>query len=164
MPPHHPIFGHIFVLAKVMAGIPKDAHPHYMPDILRKTYPTMGPIFFLDAWPFITLTLVVASPATLAQITTEHVLPKFPAIKDFLYPLANGKDIVGMDGAEWRYWRSVFNPGFSANHLMNMVPDIVRGTMVFCEALRSHAAKKDIFRMKSLTDNLAMDVIGRVVL
>ncbi|KAL8645886.1 MAG: hypothetical protein Q9210_006462 [Variospora velana] len=164
MPPHHPVFGHVFVLARVMAGLPTDAHAHYLPDTLRRTYPTMGPIFFLDAWPFITLTLVVASPATLAQITTEHVLPKFPAIRDFLYPLSNGKDIVGMDGPEWKYWRSVFNPGFSANHLMKLVPEIVKETTVFCEILQEHAAKQDIFRMKSLTDNLAMDVIGRVVL
>ncbi|KAL8943873.1 MAG: hypothetical protein Q9211_000812 [Gyalolechia sp. 1 TL-2023] len=118
-----------------MAGLPPDAHAHYLPDTLRRTYPTMGPIFFLDAWPFITLTLVVASPATLPQITTEHVLPKFPAIRDFLYPLSNGKDIVGMDGPEWKYWRSVFNPGFSANYLMKLVPAIVKETTVFCDIL-----------------------------
>lgn len=124
----------------------------------------MGPIFSLDAWPFITLTLVVASPATLAQITTEHVLPKFPAIKDFLYPLANGKDIVSMDGQEWKYWRDMFNPGFSASHLMTLVPDIVKETVVFLDVLNGHATKQDVFRMKNLTDNLAMDVIGKVVL
>ena len=124
----------------------------------------MGPIFYLDPGPFITFTLVVASPATLAQITTEHALPKFPAIKDFLYPLANGKDIVGMDGREWKYWRSIFNPGFSTSHLMTLVPEIVRETTVFCELLENHTRQQDIFRMKELTDNLAMDVIGKVVL
>jgi len=164
MPPHHAIFGHIFVLARIMSKLPKDAHPHYLPHQLRREYPDLGPIFYLDAWPFITLTLVVASPATLAQITTEHVLPKFPAIKDFLYPLANGKDIVSMDGREWKYWRTIFNPGFSASHLMTLVPEIVNETMVFCEVLRYHANKQDIFKMKALTDHLAMDVIGRVVL
>lgn len=164
MPPHDPVFGHIFVLARVMAKLPKDAHPHYLPDQLRRCYPELGPIFYLDAWPFITLTLVVASPDTLAQITTAHVLPKFPAIKDFLYPLANGKDLVSMDGAEWKYWRNIFNPGFSASHLMTLVPDIVRETTVFSDILQEHAEKKDIFRMKALTDNLAMDVIGKVVL
>lgn len=164
MPPHHPVFGHIFVLAAVMSKLPKDAHPHYLPDQLRRRYPDLGPIFYLDAWPFITLTLVVASPETLVQITTEHVLPKFPAIKDFLFPLANGKDLVSMDGPEWKYWRNIFNPGFSSNHLMTLVPDIVRETTVFCDVLEDHAAKKDILRMKDLTDNLAMDVIGEVVL
>lgn len=164
MPPHHPVFGHLFVLARVMSKLPKDAHLHYLADQLRQTYPDMGPIFYLDAWPFITLTLVVASPATLAQINTEHVLPKFPAIKDFLYPLANGKDIVSMDGREWKYWRNIFNPGFSASHLMTLVTDIVRETTVFCEVLQVRAKEQDVFPMKTLTDNLAMDVIGKVVL
>ncbi|KAL8725778.1 MAG: hypothetical protein Q9166_007143 [cf. Caloplaca sp. 2 TL-2023] len=164
MPPHNPVFGHIFVLADVMSKLPKDAHPHYLPDQLRRRYPALGPIFYLDAWPFITLTLVVASPETMAQISTEHVLPKFPAIKDYLFPLANGKDIVSMDGPEWKYWRNMFNPGFSASHLMTLLPDIVRETSVFCDLLQDHAEKKGIFRMKDLTDNLAMDVIGKVVL
>ncbi|KAL8772127.1 MAG: hypothetical protein Q9209_002562 [Squamulea sp. 1 TL-2023] len=147
-----------------MSRLPKDAHPHYLPDQLRRCYPDLGPIFYLDAWPFITLTLVVASPETLAQITTEHVLPKFPAIKDFLYPLANGKDIVSMDGPTWKYWRNMFNPGFSANHLMTLMPDIVRETIVYCDVLQDHTKKNEVFRMKNLTDNLAMDVIGKVVL
>jgi cytochrome P450 len=164
MPPHHPIFGHIFTLAGIMAKLPKDAHPHYLADQLRRSYPDMGPIFYLDAWPFITLTLVVASPSTLAQITTEHVLPKFPAIKDFLFPLANGQDLVSMDGQEWKYWRDMFNPGFSTSHLMTQVPEIVKETMTFLDILNDHARKQDVFRMKNLTDNLAMDVIGRVVL
>ena len=164
MPPHNAIFGHLFVLARVLSNIPKDAHSHYLPDQLRQAYPDMGPIFYVDAWPFTTLTLVIASPATLAQITTEHVLPKFPAIRDFLYPLANGKDIVSMDGREWKYWRAIFNPGFSASHLMTLVPNIVKETTVFCEVLQRHAQEQDIFQMKTLTDNLAMDVIGKVVL
>jgi len=164
MPPLNPILGHILVLARVMSKLPKDAHAHYLPDQLRRKYPDMGPIFYIDAWPFITLTLVVASPSTLSQITTEHTLPKFPAIREFLYPLANGKDIVGMDGQEWKTWRNIFNPGFSASHLMTLVPDIVKETVVFCKVLQEHVERKDIFAMKGLTDNLAMDVIGKVVL
>ncbi|MCJ1466436.1 hypothetical protein MMC07_005055 [Pseudocyphellaria aurata] len=164
MPPHHPIVGHIFILAGIMSKLPKDAYPHYLADQLRRTYPDLGPIYYLDAWPFITLTLVVASPATMAQITTAHVLPKFPAIKDFLYPLANGLDLVSMEGQEWKYWRNMFNPGFSASHLMTLVPDIIKETMVFLDILNDHAIKQDVFRMKDLTDNLAMDVIGKVVL
>ena len=164
MPPHHPIFGHLFVLAGIKSKLPKDTHPHCLPDQLRRKYPDIGPIFYLDAWPFITLTLVVTSPTTLAQISTEKVLPKFPAIKDYLYPVANGMDIVSMNGQEWRYWRDVFNPGFSASHLMTLVPDIVKQTEVFLNVLHDHATKQDVFRMKHLTDDLAMDVIGKVVL
>jgi cytochrome P450 len=69
-----------------------------------------------------------------------------------------------MDRQEWKYWRSIFNPGFSAGHLMALVPEIVKETIVFCEVLQDHAIKQDIFPMKTLTDDLAMDVIGKVVL
>ena len=47
---------------------------------------------------------------------------------------------------------------------MTLVPDIVKETMVFCELLKHHVRRQDVFRMKELTDNLAMDVIGKVVL
>ncbi|MCJ1471804.1 hypothetical protein MMC13_000445 [Lambiella insularis] len=164
MPPLNPVFGHLLVLASIMSKLPKDAHQHYLPDQLRRTYPEMGPIFYIDAWPIITFTLVVASPSTLAQITTDRTLNKFPAIRDFLFPLTNGKDIVSMDGQQWKFWRNVFNPGFSAKHLMTVVPDIVQETAVFCNVLQKHAAKKDVIPMKTLTDNLTMDVIGKVVL
>ena len=69
-----------------------------------------------------------------------------------------------MDGREWKFWRSHFNLSFSASHLMTLVPDIMRETMVFCEVLEDHARKQDIFPMKTMTDNLAMELIGKVVL
>ena len=164
MPPVHPIFGHLLFINKILSRLPKDAHPHYLPDRIRRELPDLGPIYYIDAWPFLTSTLVVASPSTLYQITQEHVLPKFPAIRDFLYPLAGGQDLVGMDGREWKSWRSVFNPGFSASNIMTLVPGIVEDTMTFCRVLEKHVEKQDIFEMKKLTDNLAMDIIGRVVL
>ena len=164
MPPHNPIVGHLFLLASVMSKLPKDANPHYLADQLRRRHPDLGPIFYLDAWPFMTLTLVVASPETMTQITTDHVLPKYPAIRDLFYPLANGQDLVSMDGQEWKHWRGIFNPGFSAGHLMNLVPEMVKETMVFLDLLNDHAQKQDVFRMKELTDNLAMDVNGKIVL
>lgn len=164
MPPVNPLLGHLLILARILSKLPKDAHVHYLPDQLRRAYPEMGPIFYIDGWPFMTFTLVLASPSTLAQITTEHNSPKFPAIKDFLYPLTNGKDIVSMDGREWKMWRNIFNPGFSASHLITVVPDIVKETMVLCDVLKQYAESRSVFSMKSLTDNLAMDVIGKVVL
>ena len=97
-------------------------------------------------------------------ITTEHNLPKFLAIRDFLYPLTNGRDIVSMDGQEWKTWRSIFNSGFSASHFTTVVPDIVKETMVFCNILKRHVEKQHVFPMKGLTDNLALDVIGKVVM
>jgi hypothetical protein len=68
-----------------------------------------------------------------------------------------------MEGQIWKKWR-VFNPGFSAAHLMILVPGVVKETETFGQILREHAEKKDIFQMKAWTDNLTMEVIGRVAL
>ena len=47
---------------------------------------------------------------------------------------------------------------------MTLVPSIVKETTVFYEVLQHHAQEQDVFRIKALTDDLAMDVIGKVVL
>lgn len=147
-----------------MSKLPNDAHPHYLPDQIRQTMPEIGPNYYIDTWPFLPPMLVVSSPSTLYQIMQEHPLPKHQSLRNFLRPLTGGLDIVSMDGPIWKKWRSIYNPGFSTNHLMTLVPDIVRETLVFCDILQEHAERKDIISMKPYTDNLAIDVIGKIVL
>ena len=132
--------------------------------MIRRTLPDLGPIYYLDTWPFGPQMLVVASTDGLHQITQEHSLPKYHALKEFLKPIAEGLDIVTMEGDLWRTWRGIFNPGFSAGHLMGLTKDIVEETDRFCDILQEYSRNGKIFRMKHLTDNLTMDIIGRVVL
>ncbi|MCJ1261444.1 hypothetical protein MMC22_001308 [Lobaria immixta] len=94
----------------------------------------------------------------------EHPLPQHQGLRNFLRPLTGGLDLLSMNGPTWKKWRSIYNPGFSTNHLIALVPDIVRETLAFCDILQEHAERKVIFRMKPCTDNLAIDVIGKVVL
>lgn len=164
MPPYSPFFGHLLFCAKIASGLPKDAHPNYMPDMIRRTMPDLGPVYYLDLWPFGPQMLVVAAPSSLYQITQEHSLPKHNTMKSFLQPVADGPDLVTMEGQTWKTWRGIFNPGFSASHLMTLSSMIVEETIRFCEILQTHFQNHTIFRMKDLTDNLTIDVIGRVVL
>jgi cytochrome P450 len=164
MPPVHPLFGHILFLKELRSKIPVDVNENYLPDQIRRALPDLGPIYYIDAWPLMTPTLIVASPETLQQITQDPVLPKFPATREYMKPLTNGVDLVSMDGQQWKTWRGVFNPGFSSINLMNQVPGIVEETMVFCETLAKRVTRKYPWEVKILTDNLAMDVVGRVVL
>ena len=164
MPPYNPIFGHLLFCNRIMSGVPKDAHLQYLPDQIRRAMPELGPNYYIDTWPFGPVMLVVSSPSTMSQITQEHSLPKHPGLRSFLLPLTDGLDIVTMEGQQWKRWRSIYNPGFSANHLMALVPDIVHETAIFCQLLQEHADKGDIFAMKDYTDNLAIDVMGKVVL
>ncbi len=108
--------------------------------------------------------LVVASLSALHQVTQKHSLPKYHAMKSFLHPIADGLDIVTMEGQLWKKWRGIFNPGFSTNHLMTLTSEIVEETAKFCDILEMRLRDQNIFRFKDLTDFLAMDVIGRVVM
>jgi sterigmatocystin biosynthesis cytochrome P450 monooxygenase len=164
MPPHNFLFGHIVLVARLLAQLPSDAHPFYVPDQVRRNYPDLGQNYYLDLWPFAAPMLVLGSPDTVRQVNQEHVLHKYPQLHAFIRPLTDNLDILSMEGEMWKKWRTVFNPGFSAAHLMTLVPGIVKETETFCQILNEHAEDKDIFEMKTLTDNLAMDVIGRVVL
>ncbi|MCJ1281249.1 hypothetical protein MMC26_000567 [Xylographa opegraphella] len=164
MPAYNPIFGHLLICGKILANLPTDANPHYLPDQTRLAVPGLGPIYYLDNWPFSAPILVTASPSTAYQIAQEHSLPKFHAMRKFLRPLTGEYDLVTMEGQLWKTWRAIYNPGFSLTHLMTLVPQIVKETAVFCEILQQHAEAKDLFEMKTLTDNLTMDIIGKVVL
>ena len=164
MPPWNPLFGHLYFCYRIASKLPKDAHPNYLPDMIRRTLPDLGPLYYLDPWPFGPQMLVVASTRGLHQITQEHSLPKYHALKYFLKPISEGMDIVTMEGDLWRTWRAIFNPGFSASHLMSQTRNIVEETHHFCDILQNHSKNHTFFKMKDLTDNLTMDIIGKIVL
>lgn len=164
MPPYNLSFGHLLFRNKIMSGVPRDTHLQYLPDQIRRAIPELGPNYCIDTWPFGPVILVISSPLTMPQITKEHFLPKHPGLRSFLHPLTDGLDIVTMEGQQWKHWRNIYNPDFSANHLIALVPDIVHETAAFYQILQEHADTGDIFPMKDHTDNLAVDVMGKVVL
>lgn len=47
---------------------------------------------------------------------------------------------------------------------MSLVPEIIKEATMFWDILREKTERKEIFPMKKLTDNLTMDIIGKVVL
>ena len=164
MPPYNILLGHLPIVTKIVNRLPSDAHGHYLPDQLRRAYPDLGPNFYLDLYPFAPSMLILGSQSLLYQATQQHPLPKHPNMTTFLKPLTEGLDIVTMEGQEWKKWRSMFNPGFSASHLMTLVPMIVKETEVFCEILGEYAESGNVVKMKDLTDNLTIDIIGKVTL
>lgn len=68
------------------------------------------------------------------------------------------------DGAQWKIWRSAFNPGFSVTHLMTVMPAIVDNIATFAQILQKHAVDNKLFRMEHHATRLTIDIIGRVVL
>ncbi len=132
--------------------------------MIRQELPDLGPVYYVDTWPFGPQMLIVASTDGSHQITQEHSLPKYPALKYFLRPIAEGLDLVTMEGDLWKTWRGIFNPAFSAQYIASLTTGIVEKTEVFCEILEDLSQGHQLFHMKKLTDNLTIDVIGRIVM
>lgn len=122
MPPHHPIFGHLLVARDRLSQFPSDAHPLHLPVQIRRKHPEVGPVFYIDLWPFSDPFLVVASPSAAYQLIQEHPQPKADVVRNFMYPLTRNNDVVTMEGQAWKDWRNVYNLGFSAQHLIKLYP------------------------------------------
>jgi len=164
MPPHDPVFGHLKLTAEIMSQVPGDVHGHILPHQIQRIFPDLGPMFYIDTWPFGPQMLVVAAPDPAYQIVQTHSLPKFYALAEYMLPITGGNNLVTMEGSEWKMWRSIFNPSFSSGHLMTLVPEMMKDVTTFCDILRETAAKADIVSMDSVTTKLSLDIIGRVVL
>ena len=164
MPPYNSVLGHLPILKSVTDNLPPNVHGHYLPAALRQEILSLGPIFYVDGYPFSTPVLVVSSPHGAYQITQEHSLPKYAGLRSFLYPLTGGNDLVTMEKDVWKHWRGIFNPGFSAGHLMTLVPGIMKDVLTFREILREHAERNELFQLDLITLKLTVDVIGRVTL
>lgn len=108
--------------------------------------------------------LVILDPAAAAQITIQNSLDKHVHIKDFTYPLVGKKNLVTMEGKEWKMWRAIFNPGFAAGHLMSLVGGMVSDTVCFTEILSDYAAKDKVLLLEGAATRLTVDIIGNVVL
>lgn len=164
MPPHNWLFGHLLLVKSVLSKLPADARYNYIPRQVRNAVPELGPIFYLDLWPLGPQILVVSSPAAIYQMTQEHSLPKFHAMRSFMRPMTGESDLVTMEGDIWKSWRSIFAPSFSSSRLLGFVPTIMKEAMTFCAILGERAETGDLFPLKKLTDNMTMDVIGKLVL
>ncbi|KAL8861293.1 MAG: hypothetical protein Q9178_002165 [Gyalolechia marmorata] len=108
--------------------------------------------------------LVILDPVAATQITVHNSLEKHPSTRDYVYPLVGEKNLVTLEGKEWKMWRGIFNPGFASNHLMSLVGGMVLDTVRFTEILSDHAAKGDVFKLEDAAMRLTVDIIGNVVL
>lgn len=144
MLPHHPIFGHLLLAKSILSKFLQDVHPPYLPLLIRRPFPEVGSVFYHDVWPIINPILAVSSPSAASQFTQEHSLPKSAELRRFLKPITQNKDLVSLEGQLWKLWRSIYNPGFSASHLISMVPCIVNEVSTSMRILVIHCALSSI--------------------
>lgn len=150
-------------MGKVVAKQPGSAAPQTYPSFIQKHY-NLGDWFVFDPWPFGPTVLATFSPEMAQEFTVKQSLPKHPLVDEFMHSFGGEGNLVSSEGAEWKKWRSAFNPGFSAAYLMTLVPSIVDNCNVFSSIMLERAKTNELFRMEAATTNLTVDIIGKVVL
>jgi cytochrome P450 len=108
--------------------------------------------------------LYVFDPDIARQATQDNNIPKHAGLIPFMIHLAGPGDLVSSNGAHWKKWRSIMNPGFAASHLMTLAPGIVDDVVVFSDKLAEHAEKGEVFRLEEDATRLTVDIIGKVCL
>ncbi|KAK6428264.1 hypothetical protein LTR95_015591 [Oleoguttula sp. CCFEE 5521] len=162
-PPRSYLFGHIISMGKIVAKQPRSAAPQTYSMHVKEAY-GLGEWFCLDAWPLGPVILCTFLPEMMHEFTVKHSALKHPAVAEFMENFGGDGNLVSAEGATWKKWRSAFNPGFSASHLMTMVPAIVDQCTTFCKLMDEHAKMEDLFRMEPATTRLTVDIIAKVVM
>lgn len=137
-----------------------------MPRFLMLEYPELckqGLVYF-DTWPIAYPTLAVFHPDIQAQFCQTPSRPKHEWMEKEFKDFTECKDLVSSEGPEWKRWRAIFNPGFSAQNIASLVPAFVEETLIFRDHLISMAAKGEKFRLEDQAMKATCDIIGRAVL
>lgn len=120
-------------------------------------------ILYLDVWPISEPLLAVWHLDLLHQIQDGN-FPKAKLMKMEMGPVTGGKDLLTLEGQEWKQARAMFNPGFSAKNLLSLVPEFVDEIDIFKGKLSNFAETGEVIKLEKLTIKMAIDVIGRAVL
>jgi cytochrome P450 len=162
-PPRSYLFGSLISMGKVIAKQPAQAAPQTFVLGLKEEY-RLGDFWYLDTWPAGPPMLMIMNTEMANEITNKNFAPKHPLVGEFMKNFGGPGNLVSTDGPEWKKWRSIFNPGFSSNNLMTLVPAIVNQCKVFCDLMEQKAKRNELFRMETAATKLTIDIICKLVL
>ena len=104
------------------------------------------------------------SPNMIYQLTQANQIPKDGGLRHFLQPLTGKVDLVTLEGAVWKYWREIFNPGFSASHISILLPAMTEEAGAFKRLFDEHVTIGGMLYLEEASLSLTIDIIGRVVM
>jgi cytochrome P450 len=149
-----------------MMKYPRYTAGQYVPLFLAREHPEImsSGAAYLDMWPISPPMLAVYHPDIMAQFSQEKSLPKHDLMRKEFYPFTQCNGLVNQEGQDWKTWRSIFNPGFSAKNVLSMVPAMLEEVLVFREWLKRAAASGETIKLEDQAKRVTIDVIGRAVL
>ncbi|KIX09882.1 uncharacterized protein Z518_00963 [Rhinocladiella mackenziei CBS 650.93] len=164
-PPMESIFwGHLPLAIECSKLFPPDGHIQNWFHYIRKKY-NLGDVFYLDWWPLGPRLLFIADPElTSKYITAGQSLPKSQLTTGYVNQLLGTNNMITAEGPHWKSLRSIFNPGFSASHLITLVPYMVDSSLLFLEILRERAKRNELISLSDYATRLTADIIGKVAM
>ncbi|KAJ9605468.1 hypothetical protein H2200_010125 [Cladophialophora chaetospira] len=162
-PPHDFWWGHLKIVGMAKQEMPPDFHYHALFYHIGAKY-NMPPVFYLDLWPVSNSFMMVHDPEVASQITQAKSLPKHPINEHVLGAMTGSRSVVTAEGPEWKFLRSILNPGFSSQYLSTLIPVLVRHGVIFKDRISQFASSGEVFPVQRLAMSLTFDVIGEVVL
>lgn len=137
-------------------------HPHLFINYIRDKY-NMPEIFYLDWRPFGPLWVIIADPEIASKyVTVQQNLLKSPLETEYVDIVLGNGNMVCIEGAHHKFVRSMFNPGFSLNNIMNLVQEVVDDVIIFKNKLHKMVETNEVFQMEETATQLTIDVIGRL--
>uniref|UniRef100_A0A8H7NHQ4 Cytochrome P450 n=1 Tax=Bionectria ochroleuca TaxID=29856 RepID=A0A8H7NHQ4_BIOOC len=161
------LWGHLQLFGKYTKHGAQDRHPDV---IIAEMHKDLGspPVFLIDLRPISYPMAVVADHTVAEQISRpskdfQYSVPKSPP-NPSVGALIGPFSMLNHQNESWKIIRRRFNPGFSPNHLMTLLPCIIDKSMLFLNRLDQHAEADDVFRLTDLTTGLTFDIIGAVAM
>ncbi|ROT42381.1 cytochrome P450 52A11 [Sodiomyces alkalinus F11] len=125
-------------------------------------------VMVLDVRPFNRPILVIRDADIAEQVSKQtkawpYSIPKNHRM-GFLGPLIGSQSIILTTGHKWKETRKRFNPGFSHQHLMSLLPIIFDKTEPFLAHLHRYAQTGEAFTLEPLCTGMTFDIIGAVTM
>jgi cytochrome P450 len=165
--PHSWFFGHLPVIAKEAAKLPRDAHAYYLMDRLMERYNLRSQdCLVLDTYPLTSYSTLVIYGMDMSRQVTQmpRQFVKHQVLRD-LHRIVGKKGMLLLEGQAHKEIRAIFNPGFSHRNVISMSETIVEEVEVFASKMAAMSNSDGFvssFHEHSMS--LTLDIIGRIVL
>ncbi|KAK8047546.1 VerA protein [Apiospora saccharicola] len=171
MKPYSPIFGHLPLMRAIRQEWPSDAHTTYVNLKLarewQKYFPNATecpPVIYMDLRPIMPDPwALVIDPGFAAQLTQDTPQPRHSMFRWANIPLTGRLDLLAMDPANHKLWRSRLIPGFAPRNLATHVPSIIEEVQTFADIVKAKAGNGTdwgtMFTMHDSLVALSFDVI-----
>jgi hypothetical protein len=67
------------------------------------------------------------------------MLKRPESLKEWFKSITGGESLSDMSVEDWKPWRAMFNPGFSATNLLTPVPGVIEETLAYRDMLAGYA-------------------------